>query len=74
MADKQWSMKGRKVFGFLFLSILSTICFCVALIFNPESANVLGVGLFGNYVLYYAVFVGGNTLDKITKMKAKNEE
>lgn len=62
-------LTGRKVASYLINIITYIAMFFVTLFKAPEILNVIGTIIIIAILLNGAIFVGGNTLDKITSIK-----
>ena len=66
-------LTGRKVTAFIFNNIVYTAMFFVTLFIAPEILNIIGTMIIIAILVNGAIFIGGNTLDKITNFKFNKE-
>ena len=67
-------LTGRKVTAFIFNNIVYTSMFFVTLFIAPEILNIIGTMIIIAILVNGAIFIGGNTLDKITNFKFNGKE
>lgn len=66
-------LTGRKVTAFIFNNIVYTAMFFITLFRAPEILNIIGTMIIIAILVNGAIFIGGNTLDKITNFKFNKE-
>ena len=63
----------RKVTSYILNTIIYTAMFFVTLFIAPEILNIIGTMIIIAILVNGAIFIGGNTLDKITNFKFNKE-
>lgn len=66
-------LTGRKVTAFILNNIVYVTMFFTTLFIAPEILTVIGTMLIIAILVNGAIFIGGNTLDKITNFKFNKE-
>jgi hypothetical protein len=67
-------LTGRKVTSYILNTMIYTAMFFITLFKSPEVLNIIGTVIVGAILLNTAIFIGGNTLDKITNFKFNGKE
>ena len=66
---KKSRLRGRKVTSYIVNTLVYTAMFFITLILAPEILKIIGTIIIIAILLNTAIFIGGNTLDKITNFK-----
>ncbi len=66
-------ISGRKVLSFISNTIEFAIIYFVTLFVAPDILKIIGTIVIASQIINTAIFIGGNTLDKITNLKYFNK-
>lgn len=62
-------VKGRKIFGFVFVEIIISVFLFFLLFFSPELLASLGPVIIGAIISAFVIMVGGNEAAKYVKSR-----